>query len=158
MPTKKQPEKKGGSSGINRTVQELMQTVDALRILYMEETEALQKADVRKFSALQDHKIAVARAYQAQTAELMAQKDQLKLQVHPELRRQLRQKEHEFSLVCRLNLEWLDRMGNCTQRLGNRILEAAREHARKSTASSYGARGKLEQNERRVSLSLNESA
>ena len=81
----------------------------------------------------------------------------MKNKVDPRLTRALAQKQEEFAAVSKTNVTHLERMRACSQRLSDRIMQSARDAVR-GNAHCYGARGHLEHNERRVSLSLNESA
>lgn len=140
-----------------RAMKEMMDAIDALRTVYLEENAALEQADTSRFLALQDRKITVARNYQSGASQMIDRREELRAKIGPDIRRQLQAKQEEFSVVSRLNMESLERMKNCTRRLGDRLMTAARDTARLDS-HRYGNRGRMEMNERRVSIGLNESA
>lgn len=140
-----------------RAMQEMMDTMDELRAIYIEENAVLDKADADGFMALQDRKIALARRYQAGTTQLAGRKEEIRGVVTPALRDEVTRKQEEFSRIAADNLAALERMRKGTRRLSERLMDAARDTARKDQAR-YGARGHLEEQERRVSIGLNESA
>ena len=140
-----------------RALQDMMLAIDALRAVYMEETKALKTADTKAFFEIQPRKITAAQNYHAGIVEAVARKDEL-LQVHPQMRSLFRRKQEEFSTIANENLEALDRMRRTTDRLGNRIMQAARDAAVRNGVS-YGARGNMAGYKNRpVTMGLNESA
>lgn len=138
-------------------VHDVVASVDGLRDVYAEENAALNAADARLFMDIQERKVAAARRYQTSVSELLARKDELKGRFDPRLKQILQMKQEEFAKLSRENLENLDRMRRCTERLGKRIAQAARESVKKD-AHAYGAQGHLAYTERRVSMGVNESA
>jgi hypothetical protein len=145
------------SSDPNKAVSEVIEMIESLRKIYVEETDLLAKADMKGFMAIQDRKLKAARLYQNSALILLDRKNEMKNKVDPRLTRALAQKQEEFAAVSRTNVTHLERMRACSQRLSDRIMQSARDAVR-GNAHCYGARGHLEHNERRVSLSLNESA
>ena len=140
----------------DRAMQEMMETIDTLRAIYVEENDALLAADTSRFLSLQQKKLEAARDYKAGAEQIMQRKAEFK-NANPALRRKFETKYNEFSRLSTVNLDALARMRRVVQRLGDRIMSAAREAAQKDTPN-YGATGNLNKNERRVSLGLNESA
>jgi hypothetical protein len=145
------------SSDPNQAVSEVIEMIESLRRIYIEETELLAKADMKGFMAIQDRKLKAARLYQNSALILLDRKAEMKNKVDPRLTRALAAKQEEFAAVSKQNVTHLERMRACSQRLSDRIMQSARDAVR-GNSHCYGARGHLEQNERRVSLSLNESA
>lgn len=141
----------------NRAVQDVLKTIDAVHSVYAEENAALDAADTRKFMEIQDRKIEAVRKYQADITELMARKDEIKSRLDPRLSHILKMKQEEFDALTRENLEHLERMRKCAERMGKRIIQAARETAKKDT-HAYGAQGHLAYADRRASIGINESA
>lgn len=138
-------------------LQDMMQTLDTLRSVYEEETKALQVSDIKAFFALQNKKIAAAQDYHAGIAELITRKDEM-LDVHPDMKTIFGRKHDEFSTVARDNMEALDRMRRTVDRLGNRMIRAARDSAARESAS-YSAKGHMSGGRNKpITMGLNESA
>ncbi len=138
-------------------LQDMMQTLDSLRTVYEEETKALQLSDIKAFFALQNKKIAAAQNYHAGIAELVERKEEM-LFVHPDMKSLFSRKHDEFSTVARDNIEALDRMRRTVDRLGNRMVRAARDSAARDSVS-YGAQGHLTGSRNKpVTMGMNESA
>jgi DNA anti-recombination protein RmuC len=158
-PTPSKPAARAASAtpDANRAVQDVLKTIDAVHSVYAEENAALNAADTQKFLEVQDRKIEAVRKYQADITELMSRKEEIKSRLDPRLRHILKMKQEEFDSLTRENLEHLERMRKCAERMGKRIMQAARETAKKDT-HAYGAQGHLANADRRVSLGLNESA
>ncbi len=139
-----------------KAMQEMLDKIDALRSVYVEENDALLHADTMKFISLQDEKLRAAREYKSGTEQIIQRRIEFK-DIDPALRQKLTDKHSEFSDLAAVNLEALARMRKSVQRLGDRIMVAARDAAQKS-APNYGASGNLGKKDRRVSIGINESA
>lgn len=140
----------------NKAMQQMMDTIDRLRDVYLEENAALQAADTKKFLRLQDKKIAAARNYQSGAEQILERKDDL-THINTALKQQMFVKQEEFAGVVAENLKSLDRIRKGVQRLNDRIMTSAREAAQTKNVN-YSAKGKLNKNERPVSIGLSESA
>lgn len=140
----------------HKAMQQMMETIDQLRTVYLEENAALEQADTQKFLSLQDRKIAAARRYQAGTEQIVERKSDLQ-HIDNALKQQLFSKQEEFAGVIAENLRGLDRIRKGVQRLNNRIMTSAREAAQVKNVN-YSAKGKLNKNERPVSIGISESA
>ena len=140
----------------NTAMQEMMSTIDALRTIYTEENDALSTADTERFMGLQDRKIAAARDYQLGAKQMIERRDEI-MKADPALKQKLQVMQKEFSEISSQNLGALDRVCKGVQRLNDRIMNHVREKARQDSVN-YRANGSMEQNERRLSLGLNESA
>jgi hypothetical protein len=140
-----------------QALQDMMKTLDNLRAVYEEETRALRLSDIKAFFALQNKKIAAAQEYHAGIAELVNRKDEL-LIVHPDMKSLFNRKHDEFSAVAHDNIEALDRMRRTVDRLGNRMVRAARDSAARDSVS-YSAHGHLTGSRNKpVTMGMNESA
>src|SRR6185295_17862324 len=139
-----------------RAMQEMMAVIDRLRAVYAEENAALLAADTKLFIALQDRKIAAVRDYQAGAQQIITRREEFRA-TSPAVRRQLKAMQEDFSKLTAVNLKALDRMGKSVQRLGARIMRAARESVQKKSVN-YGATGSINKIERAVSLGFSESA
>jgi len=140
----------------NKAMQQMMDTIDQLRDVYVEENVALENADTNKFLSLQDRKISAARKYQAGTEQMIERKDTL-AHIDAALKQQLFGKQEEFAGIIAENLKGLERMRRGVQRLNDRIMTSAREAAQTKNVN-YSAKGKLNKNERAVSIGISESA
>lgn len=140
-----------------KAMQEMMQTIDALRVVYVQETAALKNADTNAFLNLQDQKIKTAQDYHAGISQMFGRKDEI-MMVHPELKSLLRKKQEEFSAVAKENLDAIERMRRTVDRLGSRIMQAARDAAARESVN-YSAKGSLNAYRNKpVTMGLNESA
>lgn len=140
-----------------RAMQEMMQTIDALRLVYAEETLALQAADTPAFFALQDRKIETTQEYHDRMSAFINRKDEI-IAVQPNLKNVMRKKQEEFSVIASANRDALDRMRRSVTRLGKRITDAASQAAARG-AVNYGAHGQMNNlGSNPVTMGINESA
>jgi ElaB/YqjD/DUF883 family membrane-anchored ribosome-binding protein len=126
----------------NKAMQEMMSTIDNLRGALIEETNALKEADTKTFLTLQDKKLEVAREYLDNMAQMLARKEELQ-SADPTLKNKLEKMRAEFSETAHENHAALERMKNGMQRLGERIMEKAREAAKKEEELIYGSSGRM---------------
>lgn len=126
----------------NAAMQEMMSTIDSLRGALIEETSALKEADTQSFLSLQDKKLDVARDYLDGMQQLLARKEELK-NADPTLKKKLEDMRVEFSDTAHENHAALERMKNGMQRLGDRIMEKAREAAKREEELIYGSSGRM---------------
>ena len=139
----------------NRAMQEMMSTIDKLRSALIEETAVLKDADTKGFLAMQDKKLDVARDYLDGMGQLLARKDELK-NADPSLKQKLEEKRTEFADIAHENHAALERMRNGMKRLGERIMETARETAKKEEELIYSASGQM-QSGVKATIGVNES-
>lgn len=139
-----------------KAIQEMMATIDALRSLYLEENEALEKSDTRSFMMLQERKIETARKYQSGIAQILERKDEIRA-ADPALRQRLVAMQEEFSSITSRNVQALERVQRGVKRLGERIMNAARDAAQKDVVN-YGKKGVLNKYKGPVSIGLSEKA
>lgn len=149
----------GASKPINEAIREMIAVARALQSVYEEETQILKSTDGRAFLEFQERKSDAARAYQAAISTLILRKDEVKA-ADPALREELRTAQSHFSKVIQVNLEQLNRMRKCTDRLGQTIRNAAIRAAQEKSTFSYGDNGRLNSspNSRRVSAGVSETA
>ena len=142
----------------NRAMQEMMETIDSLRGIYIKENEALDAADTKAFLELQERKLEVARDYQSGIETILARKDQMK-SVNPLLKNRLIQMQKNFSELTAKNMDSLKRMQKSTHRLGEVIMNAAKDAAKSQRSHVYGETGTLRGAEKKsVSMGLSETA
>lgn len=144
------------SGNPEKAMQEMMEAINNLRNVYVEETDALLKIDTMKFLQLQDRKIAAARDYQSGVSQIAKRSEEFK-NSPATVREELKKKQEEFSELAGANLEALDRMHKTVRRLGERIMQAARDTAEKRSPN-YSAKGNMSKSKRSVSIGINESA
>lgn len=140
----------------NKAMQEMMFTIDRLRATLIEETRLLKDADTKSFMAMQDVKLDVARDYLEGMSQMMTRKDEFK-NADENLRQRLFQMRDEFADIAYDNHAAINRMKNGMKRLGERIMEAAREASRKEKQIVYGSNGYLKQSGGGT-IGVNESA
>ena len=144
------------SANPEKAMQEMMEAINSLKNIYVEETDALLQIDTMKFLQLQDKKITAARDYQSGVSQIMKRSDEFKGSP-ASMREEFKKKQDEFSVLAGANLEALDRMHKTVRRLGDRIMQAARETAEKRSPN-YSAKGNMSKSKRSVSIGINESA
>lgn len=148
---------KATANDAGRAMQDMMLTIDALRGIYVRETEALENTDTQTFLSLQDEKLEAAQKYKRGIESLMTRED-LK-NVSPAIKNKLAAAQKDFAGLADRNIEALQRMQRSTERLGQTIMGAAKDAARKKQAFSYGENGLVHKNEKRtVSMGLSETA
>jgi len=140
----------------NRAMQEMMLTIDRLRHSLSNETAALKDADTETFMTLQDEKLDVARDYLEGMTQLLQRKEEMK-KADPLLIDKLELMRSEFSETAQENHAALMRMKNGMKRLGERIMETARETSRKERQIIYGGNGQM-QSGLKTTMGINESA
>lgn len=140
-----------------RAMQDMMDSIDALRAVYAKETAALRAADTPAFFALQDEKIAAAQTYHDRASAFIMRRDELKA-ANPNLKNLLRAKQEDFTRTAIENQDALERMRRTMERMGQRLIRAAREMAAQDSVS-YGAGGNLNrQRNAPVTTGISESA
>ena len=144
------------SANANAAIQDMMQTIDALRGVLVRETQALENADTDSFMTLQEHKLSVAREYQSGISQLLARKDEIRA-ADPTLKTRLAAMQTDFHKTAQANHESIERMQRNMKRLGERIMSVARETVKKETQFAYGASGQM-QGSGKGSIGINEQA
>jgi flagellar biosynthesis/type III secretory pathway chaperone len=144
------------SSRPDEALHQFMRTVEELKAVYAEENAALLAADTKLFIALQDRKIAIVRNYQSCAQQIITRREEFK-SASPAVRRQLQAMQEDFSRLAAVNIKAIERVSKSVQRLGARIMRAARESVQKKSVN-YGATGNINKIERAVSLGFSESA
>lgn len=149
----------GVSKPINEALREMITVARALQSVYEEETRILKSTDGKAFLEFQERKSEAARAYQSAISTLILRKEEVKT-ADPALREELRATQSHFSKVIQVNLEQLNRMRKCTDRLGQTIRNAAIRAAQEKSTFSYGDNGRLNtsSNSLRVSTGVSETA
>jgi hypothetical protein len=142
----------------NKAMQEMMETIDTLRDVYVRENAALDNADTQAFLELQEKKLETARDYQNGIENILSRKDQMK-NTNPLLRKRLVEMQKGFSELTTKNLESLKRMQRSTHRLGELLMNAAKESAKSQRSHVYGETGAIRGADRKsVSMGLSETA
>lgn len=143
-------------SNPNKAMQEMMGIIDRLRHTLIEETDALKETDTQAFMALQDNKLDVARDYLDGMSQMLSRKEELK-NADPSLKDRLEKMRVEFSDTAHENHAALGRMRNGMKRLGEHIMDKAREAAKKEEQLIYGSTGHM-QSSLKATMGVNESA
>ena len=142
-------------SNPNKAMQQMMNTIDELRLRMIDETAALKDSNTRLFMDLQDQKLVVARTYLDGMKELMSRTDELK-KADPALKERFEQTRQKFAVIAKENLDALKIMGGGMKKLEERIILAARKEADKENKFAYGSSGHL-QNGIASRIGVNES-
>ncbi len=151
--------KKGAlSADPNRAMQEMMQTIDSVRMIVMKETESLETANTKAFLELQQQKLEIARKYQSGVETMLERENEMK-NANPLLKKRLMEMQMEFSALTSRNLDALKRMQRSTERLGEVVMNAAKTAAKSQRAVAYGETGIITASERKaVSMGVSETA
>jgi hypothetical protein len=128
--------------------------VTALRDVLLKENDALAKSKTSLFLEYQDEKVEVARRYEILVNALMDRGKEAKA-ADAKLKDQLQRLQGDFSIVCKRNIELIERMKNATAQLGERIVKSARKSADAATQFAYGSSGKMQRGTKST-IGLNE--
>ncbi len=146
------------SQNPDKAMQEMMNVIDTLRLVYLRETDALTKSDTETFLSLQGEKLEAARSYQNGIRQMLERKDEMK-EASPDLKNRLGDMQKDFSALAQKNAEALQRMNRCIERLGNTIRNAAKETAKKQHGFSYDQTGSMKHTEKKsISTGVSETA
>lgn len=137
------------SADPKRAMQDMMQTIDDLRSVYIEETDALENIDTPRFLGLQDKKLATAKKYQKGVEEILTRKDEMR-RIDPSLKMKLETMQADFAILATENMDALKRMQRTMERLGNTVRDAARDAVNKQRSYSYSESGNLNSNDKKV--------
>lgn len=146
------------SADPHKAMQEMMDTIDHMRGVYEQETEALENLDAKTFLDLQADKLEATRAYKAGIEEILIRKEDMR-NVDVAIKDNLKRMQNDFADLSAKNMTALKRMQRSMERLSGTIQNAAKESVNKQNAFSYGDSGKLHKNERKsVSIGVSETA
>lgn len=137
------------SSDPEQAINEIMASIDVLRGIYRDETEALSTSNAQGFLEMQDEKSKATRRYQKSISEILVRREEIKA-ADPALKDRLTALYAEFTQELEGNQQALSRVKTTTQRLKNSIGKATREAAQKKTALRYGKSGALHSDPRRI--------
>jgi len=144
------------SRDINKAMTEVMATIINFKKFLLEETKALKDADTPLFLQMQDEKLEIARDYLEGMSQLMARKEDLK-KADEKTKLKLEDMRNDFANIAADNYASINRMKNGMKRLSDRIMEAARETARRDKEIIYGATGRM-MSATNGTIGINESA
>lgn len=133
-------------------VMNVLSVLDDFSNLLQQETGALRKNDFDTVEGLQAHKRELAKRYHDMIVQLAAEPKAL-LNVEPGLRDKLVLARTDFTRLLQENLSVLENVKKSTQRLVDKILDAARQSVTDERHHAYAASGKA-QAARSTSLSL----
>ncbi len=141
-----------------KAAQEMTDIIINMQDIYERETEALLNADTNSFNKLQSSKMAAAKLYQEGSIQMLERRDEMQA-IDPAIKNKLKALHSDFTDMSNKNLEALDRMKRCTERLGDVIRGAAKEAASKQRGVSYSETGHMSKGlGRRVSMGVSETA
>ncbi len=126
----------------NAALLEVTHTIKNLGGVYVEETEALNNIDNKRFLELQAKKLIAAREYQNDMGQMLERKDEINKSSSAS-KNILKEVHEEFQEISRKNMEALERMQKCTEKLGNTLRSAAIRDAHKLNGYSYGDNGAI---------------
>ncbi|MGH1399284.1 MAG: hypothetical protein ACRBCT_08735 [Alphaproteobacteria bacterium] len=132
-----------------QAINEMMETINVMRALYVRENECLEASDARSFLELQQEKMETAQKYQRSITEIMTRRDEIK-QADPELKDRLAELYGAFSEDLQRNQSVLSRMQKTTDRLKQTISRATREAVQKQSALNYGKSGALNNDPKKI--------
>lgn len=143
----------------NAALKNIMGTIKCLEKIYLDEETALKSTDTKAFLSLQDKKIDAALNYQNAMSQMMERKDEIK-HADKAIKDSMQEAHNHFKAISQRNLEAIERMQRCTERLGNTIRSAAIKAAQAERGHTYGQSGDISDQAKRKSVSagLNETA
>lgn len=141
-----------------RAMQEMMESINTLRGVYQQETEALITVNTQAFLDLQTQKLEAARAYQRGIEDILERREEMQT-INPLTKKRLMEMQKDFSTLSQQNMEALKRMQRTMDRLSQTIRKAAKDAAHKQRAFSYGESGTLQGDDKKiVSTGISETA
>jgi hypothetical protein len=144
------------SENPEKAMQEMMESIDDLRLLYVKENAALAEVNTLEYIGLQDEKLETLQKYQNYAKQFVDRKEEM-LRVSPDVYEKLQGIHKEFSDITSENLNLIKRMQGGIKRLHSRIINAAKETAEKDGVN-YGYEAKLRRHSNTMSIGVNESA
>ncbi len=136
----------------NKALDEVAMTVKNLGKIYEEEIIALEKVDNNAFLELQGKKLAAAREYQHDMGQMLARKNEIK-SASPAIKNKLRKLQEDFADLSRKNMEAIERMQRCTERLGNTLRSAVIRDAQRESGYGYSENGAISNKATRRAIS-----
>ena len=145
-------------SSPNRLIKDVMESLEGLQSIYETETNALEAADTKTFLEIQEKKLLFADQYRHCIERSIARKNEIK-QADPELKKRLQEMQSSFSELTLKNVNALQRMQRCSERLGNTLRNATKTAIQKKRNLGYGETGIMKDNRKqRITVSLSETA
>ena len=136
----------------NAALLEVAANIQKLGDVYVEETQALDNVDNKRFLELQGKKLLVAREYQNNMGQMLARKSEIK-NTSATIKKKLKQAHEDFLKISRANMKSIERMQRCTEKLCNTLRNAAIRDAHKQSGYSYGENGSISNNAKRKAVS-----
>lgn len=142
-----------------KVINDVMLAIDALRDIYVQENDLLERADAKGFMNLQDEKTEHINVYRDRIEALMQRRDEAR-QADPLLKKKLQAKQEEFAGLCEINLKNLKKMQRGTERLGDKIRFCVQEATRQQGRHSYGETGSINASslDKPLSIGVSETA
>jgi acyl-CoA synthetase (NDP forming) len=136
---------------------ETAQKIQRVMDVYVRETDALEKSDIKKFMSLQEEKLTVAKLYESAIGQILRRSEDMR-SVRAEVKTMLRNLQDEFLVLARRNLEALERIKNSTNRLSKLIMSEAQKAAASSQSVNYTPRGEMSPRKSGLSIGVSQSA
>ncbi len=130
------------SKNTDTALKEVMKSIKVLETVYEKENEALKSMNTTGFMELQDDKLDAARHYQNIMGQILSRKNEI-AHADPALKERMKNAYADFKKISHENMESIERMQRCTERLGNTIRNAAIRSAQTQRSYSYGETGAL---------------
>ena len=161
------PEEKHSSSApnvelpanTNKALQSIIGSMEELSSIYTEENKALSQTDSQAFLDMQESKYQAAIRYEALIRQMIDRKDEI-AQADPDLKSKLQTMKNQFSLIKEENKAAIERMQNCTRRLGDTLRRAAIKATQRQQTNTYSHTGDMPNSSkgRLISTGINEKA
>lgn len=135
--------KKLPKNPLRQDIMEILGTLEEFSAVLKKETAALRKLDFKTVDTLQDGKRDVAKRYQGMVNALVARSEEMAALEKP-LRERLVKARTGFTLLLGENMRALEAVKDSSQRLVNKILDAARQAVTDENQTNYSARGKAQ--------------
>lgn len=128
---------------------DMIKSISRLHDVYLQETDALERSDTKRFIDLQEDKLIAAKDYQDQAHYVLRNRENM-VNASPDLKKRIEELQKEFADISSQNNIALERMKRTTNRLSDSIRNAAKKAAQKKVAVNYGASGVMKSDERKI--------
>lgn len=137
-------------------LKQLLKSIHSLSAYYEHENAALKNGKAQQFMDMQTKKVQLAHHYKSLIRQAGERADDLK-KAPESLRNKVKEAQNQFNTLAEKNMEALERMSRCTERLNTRMMNIVREEVEKRRINSYSNSGALLSNKAPVSTTLHET-
>lgn len=133
-------------------LKEVIKTVQNLGNIYQKETSFLKDMNTDGFTSLLDQKVTAAKQYQNVMGQMLARKNEIAT-ANPQLREKMKNVYAKFSEISQENLNTVERMHRCSERLSDTIRNAVIRSTQSQRSYSYSNSGAFTHSTRNKAVS-----